>query len=204
MAQSGDGRAREAREGEPPGGVAGQGPDGGAGGESRGPGGDLPEEAASGEGGRDVFPGALPGQFAIHRIYVKDVSFESPNTPRLFLGEWQPKIEIQLENGATLVEGDLYEVVLTVTVTARMEELTGFLVEVQEGGLFQASGFGEEELNAILSSHCPSILYPYAREAVTDLVQKGGFPQLILPPANFDAMFREHQRRKAEGTLDPE
>lgn len=138
-------------------------------------------------------------QFALQRIYLKDTSFEVPNAPRVFLQAWNPDISIDLATGmAQLEDGNHYEVTLSLTVTAKNDNQVAFLVEVQQAGIFQAIGFPDEELAPLLGAYCPNLLFPYAREAISDLVGKGSFPQLLLQPINFDAVFAENQRRLAE------
>lgn len=138
-------------------------------------------------------------QFALQRIYLKDASFEVPNAPRVFLQAWNPEISIDLATGmAQLEDGNHYEVTLSLTVTAKNDNQVAFLVEVQQAGIFQAIGFPDEELAPLLGAYCPNLLFPYAREAISDLVGKGSFPQLLLQPINFDAVFAENQRRLTE------
>jgi len=138
-------------------------------------------------------------QFAIQKIYLKDVSFESPNTPAVFQqGEWQPEVNVQLNTeGKTLAEG-VHEVVLSVTVTAKQGENTAFLVEVKQAGVFQMQGFAQDQLGGMIGAYCPEVLFPFAREAIADLVAKGGFPQLLLAPVNFNALYMQHQQQQAE------
>jgi preprotein translocase subunit SecB len=130
-------------------------------------------------------------EFAILRIYLKDVSLETPNSPGAFTQEFKPEIKIQLNTAINQIEEDIYEVVLNITVTAKQGEKTGFLVEVQQAGLFSVKGFDEAQKNSMLGAYCPNSLFPYAREAVSELVTKGGFPPLLLAPINFDAMYAE-------------
>ena len=139
------------------------------------------------------------GQFAIQKIYVKDVSFESPNCPDTFRAQWQPTMDLQIHSDAKRVDEDLYEVVLAVTITAKLGETTAFLVEVHQAGLFTVSGMPEERLTPVLASFCPNILFPYAREAVSDLVTRGGFPPVLLAPVNFDAIYAEQAARERAG-----
>ena len=136
-------------------------------------------------------------QFAIQKIYLKDVSFESPNAPAVFQdAEWKPEINVQLNTeGKTIAEG-IHEVTLTVTVTAKKEDKTAFLVEVKQSGIFQLTGFEQEQLGGMLGAYCPEVLFPFAREAITDLVTKGGFPQLLLSPVNFNALYMQHQQQQ--------
>jgi preprotein translocase subunit SecB len=137
-------------------------------------------------------------QFQVLRIYTKDVSFESPNSPQVFRQNWEPKHELNLNTKINKLGDDSYEVVLAVTTTTKMEEQTAFIVEVQQAGIFALKGFPEAELTPLLGAYCPNLLFPYAREVVTDLVTKGSFPQLVLQPVNFDALFAQHQQQMAE------
>ena len=136
-------------------------------------------------------------QFAIQKIYLKDVSFESPNAPEVFQdAEWKPEINVQLNTeGKTIAEG-VHEVTLTVTVTAKKADKTAFLVEVKQSGVFQLTGFEQEQLGGMLGAYCPEVLFPFAREAIADLVAKGGFPQLLLSPVNFNALYMQHQQQQ--------
>lgn len=143
-----------------------------------------------------------PGhQFAIQRIYIKDVSFETPNSPELFTQQWKSEVNLELNTNVNRLDNGVYEVVLQVTVTSKAGEKTAFLVEVQQAGIFTASGFSDPELGHMLNSYCPNILFPYAREVISDLVTKGSFPQLLLAPVNFDALYAQHlqqQKQQAE------
>ncbi len=134
-------------------------------------------------------------EFAIQKIYTKDISFETPNSPDIFKQQWQPQINVDLNTNGSMLEDNVYEVVLSLTVTAKLEEKTAFLVEVQQAGIFTIKGVGETDLPVMLGSFCPNILFPYAREAVSDLVTKGGFPQLLLAPVNFDALYAQHREK---------
>jgi len=137
-------------------------------------------------------------QFEIQKIFLKDVSFEAPNTPEAFTQEWQPEVNVQLNTNAKPIGDKQYEVVLSVTVTAKNNDKSAFLVEIQQSGVFGMDGFEQDQLNAMLGSFCPDILFPYAREAISDLVTRGGFPQLLLAPVNFDALYHEHLKQQAE------
>ena len=117
-------------------------------------------------------------QFSIQKLYVKDVSFESPSTPEVFsFSSWEPKIELNLNNNNKQVSDGIFEVVLSVTATVKIEDKTAFLVEVHQAGVFQIAGFNEQDTKYILGSQCMNILFPYAREAVSDLTNRGGFPR---------------------------
>lgn len=142
-------------------------------------------------------------QFLVQRIYTKDISFESPNAPHLFQENWQPAINIGLNTEVKQVGEDLFELVLQVTVEAKHEDKTAFLAEVHQGGLFLVKGFAEEEMAPVMGIAAPNVLFPYAREAVTDLVTRGSFPQFVLQPVNFEALFAQQQQaQQAEGGGD--
>ena len=137
----------------------------------------------------------------IRQIYIKDLSFESPQTPRVIANpEQNPGIDIQMGiNFERLDENGHYEVVLNITVTAKTGEATLFLTEVQQAGLFQLQGFSEEEMGLVLHVACPTILLPFARTAIADIVSKGGFPQLLISPVNFEALYaRKLQQEKSK------
>lgn len=137
-------------------------------------------------------------QFQLQRIYTKDVSFESPNAPKIFLQDWQPQHELNLNTKVNKLEENQFEVVLSVTVTTKMGDKTAVIVEVHQAGFFFVKGFPEKELGPLLGAYCPNLLFPYAREVVSDLVSKGSFPQLVLQPVNFDALFAQHQKQVSE------
>lgn len=131
-------------------------------------------------------------QFAIQKIYVKDISFETPNSPQIFLEKWEPEVGLQLSNTASVLNENTHEVVLSITVTVKVKDKTAYLVEVKQGGIFNIQGYDKEQLAAVVGSYCPHVLFPYARETVSDLVTRGGFPQLLLAPINFEALYRQH------------
>lgn len=146
--------------------------------------------------------GAVPGaqvpsrQVLLQKIYVKDASIEVPQAPQIFSRNAQPQIDINVGTQMNPLPDDLFHLVLTVTVTAKAGEDTAFLVEVQQAGLFLVRGFASnDERAAILGGYCPSLLFPFAREAVAEFVQKAGFPQLLLQPINFEALYLEHLNR---------
>jgi len=130
--------------------------------------------------------------FIIQKIYTKDISFESPNTPELFATEFQPELGMDLNVESQHLEGDIFHVILRVTATTKVEEKTAFLCEVEQAGIFTLTGFNDAELSYMLGVQCPTALFPYAREVVSDLVMRGGFPQLLLEPVNFESMYTEH------------
>ena len=137
-------------------------------------------------------------QFAIQRIYTKDISFESPNAPQVFISEWEPKINVDLSTEIQALSEDTIQVVLTVNVVAKYEDKTAFLVEVQQAGIFLAKGFSEEELGPLMGIGAPNALYPYAREVVSDLITRGSFPQFTLQPVNFEQMYAQQMASKKE------
>lgn len=128
------------------------------------------------------------GQLALQAVYLKDCSFEAPQGPRV-AGEWNPQIGLDLNTAVNVIEGDLHEVLLTVTVSAKAGEQTVFLVEVKQGGAFLMQNLSEPDFRRAAGVLCPGVLFPYARAVVSHLVSQGGFPQLLLPPVNFEALF---------------
>ena len=143
----------------------------------------------------DQTAAAQAPQFNIRRIYVKDLSFESPKAPQIFDTNTQPQIDMQLGAGATLVSENLHEVVVNVTATVRSGEDTVFLVEVQQAGLFHIEGVPAEQMGWVLGVTCPNVLFPYARETISDVINRAGFPPVLLAPVNFEALY---QQRVAE------
>lgn len=138
-------------------------------------------------------------RLSIQKIYLKDFSFESPQSPGIFRkGDWQPQTNLNLRSTHTPAGDDRHEIVLTITVEAKEEEKTCFLIELQQAGLFEITGYEGEELKAIAASFCPNILFPYARESIASLIQKGGFPEFVLQPINFDALYLQAQQQAAE------
>ena len=142
-------------------------------------------------------------QFAIQKIYTKDISFESPNSPAIFTEQFQPKVSLELNTNGQGVAENVYEVVLSLTVTVKHEDMTAYLIEVQQSGIFSIKGFSEQEMGHMLGSFCPNILFPYAREAVSDLATRGGFPQLLLAPVNFDALYAQHMAEQQQASETP-
>ena len=135
--------------------------------------------------------------FNIVRIYLKDVSFETPNSPAIFAQEFKPETEMQLNTSIATLEEDVFEVVLTITVQTKEGDKTGFLAEVQQAGIFNIRGFDEAQKAHMFGAYCPNTLFPFAREAIANLVSKGGFPPLLLAPVNFDALFAQRQSQAA-------
>lgn len=140
--------------------------------------------------------------FSIEKVYLKDASLESPNAPAIFTAKWEPEINLQVASASKKLDEGFFETVLTITVTAKLGEKTAYLAEIQQAGVFAISGFGETELPALLNSYCPSTLYPFAREAANNFIEKGGFPALYLAPINFDAMWAQRQQARAQAQQD--
>ena len=161
----------------------------------------MAEPASPGAAPSDSAAQAPNRQVLLQKIYIKDASIEVPLAPQIFTGNVQPQIDVNVGTAMNPLQEDLFNIVLTVTITAKVGEETAFLVEVQQGGIFLVRGFPSAgEKNAILGGYCPSMLFPFAREAVADFVQKAGFPQLLLQPINFEALYMDHlARQRAEG-----
>lgn len=146
-------------------------------------------------------------RLAIIKIYLKDFSFESPQSPAVFRAEeWAPKTNLNLRSSHNVVEDTLHEVVLTITIEAKSKDETNtlFLVELHQAGLFDISGYAEEEFGALVGSFCPNILFPYARESIASMIQKGGFPEFVLQPLNFDALYTQSVQQKQAGVSTTE
>ncbi len=131
-------------------------------------------------------------QFAVQRVYLKDTSLEVPNAPQVFNETWQPEVNVQIGNTTNQINDNLYEAVLSVTVTAKAGDKTIYLVEVKQAGLFVVQGFDEDQRNRLLGAFCPNTLFPFAREVVSSLLTKANFPPLMLHPINFDALYNQH------------
>jgi preprotein translocase subunit SecB len=139
-------------------------------------------------------------QFALQRIYLKDSSFESPRSPAVFQSQWAPKINFDIKTRSSKIQDDVYEVILVLTVEAQMDEQAAFLVEIHQAGIFAAKDFEDLQLEQLLATVCPNILFPYAREAIDSLVTKGSFPALMLSPINFEALYaQQKQAAQANG-----
>jgi preprotein translocase subunit SecB len=133
---------------------------------------------------------------SLQSVYLKDCSYESPNGPRMD-GNWNPQINLDLQTSANVLGPDAREVVLTVTVSAKLGEVTIFLVEVKQAGLFLVRNIPESDLKRAVSTVCPGVLFPYARAAISQLVSQGGFPQFLLPPVNFEALYAAQSQSPA-------
>lgn len=151
-------------------------------------------------------PAAAPRQVFMQRIYLKDASLELPNAPLIFNKEQQPQVDVQVGTSIDGLGNNLFQVVLQVTVTAKAGEEVAFLVEVHQAGIFQLANFGNEaEVQGVLAAYCPGVLLPFAREAVANLIQRTGYPAVMLQPINFEALYAEHlarARAEAEGSAE--
>jgi preprotein translocase subunit SecB len=155
----------------------------------------MAEEAQSANQGGNDGKAIIP-----QKVYLKDVSFETPNSPDIFTREWQPKLGVEIDSQNASVAEDTWEVVLTITVTVKVGEATAFLAEVHQAGIFTLRGFEPEQLERLHNVYCLKTLYPFACAALSDLVSRGGFPQLVLAPMNFEAFYekRRHQSQDEE------
>ncbi len=142
-------------------------------------------------------------QFALQRIYLKDLSFESPNAPEVFQQQWKPAVNMDLNTSHSKVSDTQYEVVLSMTITAKVDDKVAYLVEIQQAGVFLLNGFPEQQIPPMLGAYCPNLLFPYARETIDNVVNKGSFPSLMLAPVNFDAIFAQAVRRRQEEQGEP-
>ncbi|MCF6765603.1 protein-export chaperone SecB [Thiotrichales bacterium 19S3-7] len=140
--------------------------------------------------------------FLIQKVFIKDLSFEAPNTPAIFKPNWQPETNMELNTASNKLDDNTYEVELTVTVSAKNDNKSAFLAEVKQTGIFLLEGIADDQLNHALGSFCPSILYPYAQEAIRNLITRGGFPDLHLTPINFDALYMQKMQQEQTQTED--
>lgn len=135
-------------------------------------------------------------QFAVQRIYIKDLSFEAPLGAKAFTKQWQPQVQVDLNTNADRIEGDHFEAVLKITITAKIGEETAFLIELHQAGAFLIKGLEGEQLRRVLMIVCPNILFPYAREAIDAAASRGSFPPLMLQPVNFEALYLQAQQQQ--------
>ena len=143
-------------------------------------------------------------QIMIQRVYLKDMSFESPNAPESFTAEWKPEVSVDLNSQARQLNDTTFEVVLRITITAKAADKTVYLTEVHQAGLFHIANLPTESMGQVLGAFCPNILFPYAREAIDSLVQRGSFPALMLAPVNFDALYAQNMAQKAAQLAEAE
>lgn len=144
----------------------------------------------------------VEAQFMIQRIYVKNLSFETINTPACFQQQWEPELSLDINTSHTKLDEGIFEVVLSVTATVKNKQATAFLIEVQQAGIFTIQGAPAAQMDHLLGSFCPSILFPYAREAITTEVMRGSFPQLVLAPINFDALYMQQKASKEQAVAE--
>ena len=147
-------------------------------------------------------PDANETQFMIQRVYVKDLSYETPNTPAVFQQQWEPELNLDLNTSHTELEPGVYEVVLSIKATVMNQKATAFLVEIKQAGIFTIQNAPSNQLDHLINSFCPNILFPYAREAITSQVIRGSFPQLVLAPINFDALFMQKMAEQQNATIE--
>ena len=151
------------------------------------------------EGDNSEAQQAAGPQFGVTKTFVKDISFETPMGVKVFTQAFQPKIQLDVNSRGSTIAENTHEIVLTLTITAKVEDNTAYLLEIQQAGIFAISGFDEQQMAHVLGAVCPNFLFPYAREAVDSLVVRGGFPPLSLAPIDFDALFRNSQAQQAQG-----
>ena len=155
----------------------------------------MADEATNGAAGAET---AMPAQFSVQKIYLKNVSFEAPNAPAVFQEQAQPQLQLNINQKVARFDDDVYEVVLTITLTCTINEKTAYLAEVEQAGVFGLVGFDGAGTDMMLGTHCPNVLFPYARQALGDLISHGGFPPFLLQPLNFDAIYADQMRRRME------
>ena len=149
--------------------------------------------------GQDSQAAAAKGpEFGLQRLYVKDLSFEAPHAPQVFTENWQPQVNVGLNTQVTPLGNDHLEVVLVITVTVKSGEKTAYHVEVQQAGLFVARDVPEQDRGPLVGIVCPNILFPYAREVISDLVSRGSFPQMLLAPVNFEGLYVQRMAQLRE------
>ena len=148
-------------------------------------------------------PASNEPRFGVQRLYIKDTSFESPDAPECFRRQYTPTINFNINTRSRKIDTDLFEVVLRLTADVKQEDKTVFLVEVQQAGIFEIAGIEGEQLEQVLTITCPSVLFPYGREAVDALVVKGSFPALMLAPINFEAVYAQAKQQKLEQEQAP-
>ncbi|MBS0457556.1 MAG: protein-export chaperone SecB [Proteobacteria bacterium] len=161
----------------------------------------MADEATNGAAGADA--AAQGAQFLVHKLYLKNVSYEAPGVPAAFQEQAMPQLSVNLNQKVGRFEADAYEVSLTITVTCTINEKTAYLAEVEQAGIFGLAGFDEANLDMMLGTHCPNILFPYARQALGDLIAHGGFPPFLLQPINFEGVYADQLRRRMEQAQQP-
>lgn len=142
-------------------------------------------------------------ELVLQNIYVKDASFEAPTGPNIQATEWNPQFNLNMNTSAAAMAETVHEVVLTITLEAKIADKAAYLVEVKQAGLFTIRGYSDEETRRVVGAFCPGVLFPYARQAVSDLILRGGFPPFLLPPVNFDGLFQQSLEQAARQATQP-
>ena len=137
-------------------------------------------------------------QLTVQKIYIRDASFEAPGAPHIFQDQAQPKIELNLGQKVQQLAQDVYEVVLTLTVTCKAGDKTAYLVEVQQAGIFGLAGFDPQQLDMVIGTYCPHVIFPYARQAISSMIEQGGFPPFLLQPINFEQIYADQLKRRQQ------
>lgn len=146
---------------------------------------------ANGNGGADTGP-----QLTVQKVYIKDSSFEAPGAPHIFQEQGQSRVELNLGQKAQQLAPNVYEIVLTITVTCKLGEKTAYLAEVQQAGIFGLSGFDPQQLDMVIGTYCPHVLFPYARQTISTMVEQGGFPGFLMQPINFEQIYADNVKRR--------
>lgn len=164
---------------------------------------DLQQQPAPAAGGQGT-QGTQEGQrFGVQRVYIKDSSFEAPDTPEAFRKQYSPQVNFSINNRSNRIEEGVYEVVLRLTADVKQDDKTVFLVEVQQAGIFEIRGIEGEQLEQVLTITCPNVLFPYGREAIDALVTRGSFPALLLAPINFESVYMQAKQQQAAQQAAP-
>jgi preprotein translocase subunit SecB len=161
----------------------------------------MADEAENGAAGAAAAPAGA--QFMVHKVYLKNVSYEAPGAPAVFQEQAMPQLQLDLNQKVARFETDTYEVMLSITLTCTINGKTAYLAEVEQAGIFGLSGFDQNGIDMMLGTHCPNVLFPYARQALGDLVTHGGFPPFLLQPLNFEALYADQMRRRMEQAQQP-
>ena len=143
-------------------------------------------------------------ELVLQNIYIKDSSFEAPTGPNLQVTEWNPQFNLNMNTSASTMADTVHEVVLTITLEAKIADKVAYLVEVKQGGLFTIRGYSEDDTRRVVGAFCPGVLFPYARQAVSDMIMRGGFPPFLLPPVNFDALYQQSLEQQAARAAAPQ
>lgn len=137
-------------------------------------------------------------QLTVQKVYVKDSSFEAPGAPHIFQEQGQSKVELNLGQKAVQLAPNVYEIVLTITVTCKVGDKTAYLAEVQQAGIFGLQGFDATQLDMVIGTYCPHVVFPYARHAISSMVEQGGFPAFLLQPINFEQIYADQRKRQQQ------